>query len=70
MNALDCPQVEELIDLYDLNDGRVTQKRRTIERCRQQVEKLSRQRADIDASIIELEAFIQQLEKLELPVRR
>jgi DNA-binding transcriptional MerR regulator len=60
-------EIKEMIDLYDLNDGRVTQKQRTIERCREQVAKLTRQRDDIDASISELETFIDQLEHLELP---
>lgn len=63
-------EIKELIDLYDLNDGRVTQKQRTIERCRDKVAKLTRQRDDIDASINELQAFIDQLEHLELPIRR
>jgi DNA-binding transcriptional MerR regulator len=63
-------EIKEMIDLYDVNDGRVTQKKRTIERCREQVAKLSRQRADIDASINELEAFVGQLENLKLPIRR
>lgn len=63
-------EIKELIDLYDLNDGRLTQKRRTIERCREQVTKLTLQRSDIDASIMELETFIAQLEKTEVPIRR
>lgn len=63
-------EIKELIDLYDLNDGRVTQKQRTIERCCEQVAKLTIQRDDIDASIHELQAFIDQLEKIELPIRR
>ena len=63
-------EIKELIDLYDLNDGRVTQKQRTIERCRDKVAKLTKQRDDIDASINELQAFIDQLEHLELPIRR
>jgi len=63
-------EIRELIDLYDLGDGRVTQKARTIERCREQVAKLSRQRDDIDAAIAELTGFINELEHLELPIRR
>lgn len=63
-------EIKELIDLYDLNDGRVTQKQRTIERCREQVAKLTIQRDDIDASISELQTFIDQLENTELPIRR
>ncbi|MFA7586618.1 MAG: MerR family DNA-binding transcriptional regulator [Novosphingobium sp.] len=63
-------EIKELIDLYDLDDGRVTQKRRTIERCREKVSKLQRQRDDIDAAMSELNTFITQLEALELPIRR
>lgn len=63
-------EVKELIDLYDLNDGRVTQAQRTMERCREQVAKLTAQRDDIDAAIAELTAFIEHLEHLELPIRR
>jgi len=60
-------EIKEMIDLYDLNDGRVTQRQCAIERCREQVAKLTKQRDDIDASINELETFIDQLERLELP---
>lgn len=63
-------EIKELIDLYDLGDGRVTQKARTIERCREQVAKLTAQRQDIDSAIAELNTFIAQLESLELPIRR
>ena len=63
-------EIKELIDLYDLGDGRVTQKQRTIERCREQVGKLQKQRDDIDSAIAELTGFIAQLEELELPIRR
>lgn len=63
-------EIKELIDLYDLGDGRVTQKARTIERCREQVAKLTAQREDIDSAIAELNTFIAQLETLELPIRR
>ena len=63
-------EIKELIDLYDLGDGRVTQKARTIERCREQVAKLTAQRQDIDSAIAELNTFIAQLETLELPIRR
>lgn len=63
-------EIKELIDLYDLGDGRVTQRARAVERCREQVAKLSRQRDDIDAAIAELTGFITQIESLELPRRR
>lgn len=62
-------EIKELIDLYDLGDGRVTQRDRTIERCREQVAKLTRQRDDIDAAIAELNGFIAEIQSLALPKR-
>ena len=54
-------EIRELLDLYDLGDGRKTQRAMTIERCRQRIATLQRQRVDIDATITDLENFVAQL---------
>jgi DNA-binding transcriptional MerR regulator len=54
-------EIRELLDLYDVGDQRQTQRRVTIERCRQRIAALRRQKDDIDATISELETFLTSL---------
>ncbi len=61
-------EIREMLDLYDLGDQRQTQRRVTIERCRQRIETLRRQKDDIDATIAELQRFIAMVEAADAGV--
>jgi DNA-binding transcriptional MerR regulator len=56
-------EIREMIDLYDVGDGRRVQRDVTIARCRERVATLEAQKRDIDASIDELADFIALLEQ-------
>ena len=55
-------EIREMIDLYDVGDGRHTQRAVTAERCRQRIAALAAQKHDIDAAIAELGEFVALLE--------
>lgn len=54
-------EIGEMLDLYDLGDRRRTQRLVTLEKCKQRIAALKRQKTDIDATIHDLENFVAQL---------
>lgn len=62
-------EIREMIDLYDIGDGRRAQRAITVERCRDRVALLEAQKRDIDAAIGELSDFITLVETHAAPAR-
>lgn len=57
-------EIREMIDLYDIGDGRQVQRTVTVERCRARIEALESQKRDLDAAIAELTEFVALVENV------
>lgn len=55
-------EIRDLLDLYDVGDGRESQRSATVDRCRQRIALLEAQKRDIDAAIAELADFVATLD--------
>jgi DNA-binding transcriptional MerR regulator len=54
--------IKELLDLYDVSDGRARQRAKTLEKCQERLSALKSQRDDLDHMITELSNFCTTLE--------
>lgn len=62
--GLSLSEIGELLDLYDLGDNRLTQRRATLSKLRERLGILERQREDIETTIHEVETFCRTIEEL------
>lgn len=58
-------EIKDMLALYELDDGRETQRKVTLEKCHSRLADLKSQRDDLDKVIAELNGFCTTLETME-----
>ena len=57
-------EIGEMLDLYDLGDGRETQRAVTLDHCKDRIKALEAQREDINATLKELKGFAELISNM------
>ena len=58
-------EIREMIDLYEIGDGRREQRRVTLQRCKERIALMRKQKKDLESAIQELSQFVKMVEQVD-----